>query len=412
MPWGMTMTPQAAAARKPRPSRRPGGFQPPHCPNPLCQFHDPNPDWHFIRCGRQFSAPTFATTYWLKRPELLPKVAALITEGAGLRQAGRVLGASPSTIARMAARLGRHSFLFHQKKMAEAKIQESLVIDGFETFEYSQFFPYHINLAVGSASWFLYHFTDSPLRRKGRMTPEQKKTRARLEARVGRPDPKAVQKGIASLLRPLLGKCTEPVLRLHSDDHPAYRRALRQLTRDGFSTPRIEHWVTSSKERRTLANPLFPVNLADLLLRHGSANHRRETIAFSKRRREKDHPQGETAAMRAGVADRVDPGVAPVLRGQGQDVDHGCSAGRAPAEVCVLGGRGTGGEAGSGPEGRNPRTRGAHEGFQSTGQEKRAGQATGPCSWPPGWIPILRDTILDKERPCESSPPRGVRTRG
>jgi hypothetical protein len=29
---------------------------------------------------------------------------------------------------------------------------------------------------------------------------------------------------------------------------------------------------------------LFPVNLADLLLRHTGANHKRETIAFSKRR--------------------------------------------------------------------------------------------------------------------------------
>jgi hypothetical protein len=47
--------------------------------------------------------------------------------------------------------------------------------------------------------------------------------------------------------------------------------------------PGIDHRVTSSKERRTMRNPLFPVNLADLLLRHASANHRRETIAFSKR---------------------------------------------------------------------------------------------------------------------------------
>ncbi len=31
-------------------------------------------------------------------------------------------------------------------------------------------------------------------------------------------------------------------------------------------------------------NPLFPVNLADLLLRHSGVNHKRETIAFSKRR--------------------------------------------------------------------------------------------------------------------------------
>jgi hypothetical protein len=34
----------------------------------------------------------------------------------------------------------------------------------------------------------------------------------------------------------------------------------------------------------TTQNPLFPVNLADLLLRHSSVNHKRETLAFSKRR--------------------------------------------------------------------------------------------------------------------------------
>jgi hypothetical protein len=31
-------------------------------------------------------------------------------------------------------------------------------------------------------------------------------------------------------------------------------------------------------------NPLFAVNATDLLTRHSSANHKRETIAFSKRR--------------------------------------------------------------------------------------------------------------------------------
>ncbi|MEZ4352720.1 MAG: hypothetical protein R3F16_03495 [Myxococcota bacterium] len=35
---------------------------------------------------------------------------------------------------------------------------------------------------------------------------------------------------------------------------------------------------------RTTKNPLFAVNLSDLLIRHSSANHKRETIAFSKRR--------------------------------------------------------------------------------------------------------------------------------
>jgi hypothetical protein len=68
-------------------------------------------------------------------------------------------------------------------------------------------------------------------------------------------------------------------LRIHSDEHPAYPRALRRLR--GFE---IEHRVTSSKKPRTPQNPLFPVNLLDLLIRHGGGNHKRETIAFSKRR--------------------------------------------------------------------------------------------------------------------------------
>lgn len=62
------------------------------------------------------------------------------------------------------------------------------------------------------------------------------------------------------------------------------------------------------------------MNLADLLLRHGQANHRRETIAFSKRRQgaieraalfllwrndvkpRREKVGGETAAMAAGLA--------------------------------------------------------------------------------------------------------------
>src|SRR6185437_13586857 len=43
------------------------------------------------------------------------------------------------------------------------------------------------------------------------------------------------------------------------------------------------HERTSSLIARTAGNPLFPVNRLDLLLRHNSANHKRETIAFSKR---------------------------------------------------------------------------------------------------------------------------------
>jgi hypothetical protein len=66
---------------------------------------------------------------------------------------------------------------------------------------------------------------------------------------------------------------------LASDEHQAYPRAFARL-----ADRRIRHTTISSKKSRTPRNPLFPANLADLLLRHSSANHKRETIAFSKRR--------------------------------------------------------------------------------------------------------------------------------
>jgi transposase-like protein len=328
--------------------RRRGGFQPPHCPNPDCPFHQPHPDWRFARagffvrpsdqrrfqifrcrqCRRHFSSRTFATTYWLRRRNLLRQVAAWSVEAPGLRQMGRVLGASPATIARHLARLGRHCLLFHEwtcagptapggTSLAKA---EPFVIDGFESFEYSQYFPFHLNLAIGAKSHFIYTFNQSPLRRKGRMTPFQRLRRAELEARLGRPDPRAIERAFGALVRELLPRCRGRLV-LHTDEHPGYERGLRRLARE-LKRAAIDHHTTSARARRTPRNPLFPVNLADLLLRHGGANHRRETIAFSKRRqaaceraavflvwrnyikRWSETGRDETTAMKAGVLDR------------------------------------------------------------------------------------------------------------
>jgi len=282
-------------------------------------------------CARRFSTRTFAADYWLRRRDLLPRLAQLATEGPGLRQMGRLLAVTHATVGGQLARAGRHCLLYHQEMTAGRPIREPLVIDGFETFEYSQFFPFHLNLAVGAASWFLYAFTDSPLRRKGTMTPAQKRRRTILESTLGRPDPKAVEAGVVALLRPLLPRWGDapndrdpsatPGLVLHSDDHPAYRRALRRL-RAEVPTRTFRHQVTPSTTRRTTRNPLFPVNLADLLLRHGQASHRRETIAFSKRRqgalerlaiftvwrnvikRRREKRRDQTTAMAAAILDR------------------------------------------------------------------------------------------------------------
>ena len=326
------------------PIRRRGGFRPPHCPNPDCEFHLPRPDWRFIKrgsflrpsdqrriqayrcsaCGRNFSHRTFSPTYWLQHRHLLLPVASWISEGPALRQIARVLGISHATVMRYVARLGRHCMLWHRNLLQGHQLQEPIVFDGFETFEYSQYFPYHAHLAAGRESWFLYHFTDSPLRRKGTMTESQRKRRAQLEQELGRPDPKAIQKDVYALLATLVPlQPPDLPLVLHSDDHRAYRVSIRRLGHKEGAGLRIEHHITPGKARRTKSNHLFPVNLADLLARHGNANHRRETIAFSKRRqagmermailalwrnvikRRSENGPRQSAAMWLGLTDRL-----------------------------------------------------------------------------------------------------------
>jgi len=273
-----------------------GRSAPPFCPRTTCRYHRYPDGWRYKRigfycrlcsphriqrflclhCRRSFSTQTFSTTYWLRRPDLLVPLFFRLLACSGFRQSAREFkGVAHSTLAHQAARLGRHCLLF--QRLHQPQVQEPVALDGFESFEWSQYFPCHFNVLVGCDSHFFYGFTDSPLRRKGRMTATQRRRRAQLELQLGRPDPGSIRHEVASLLR--LCGLSRGAVQLHSDDHPAYPRAFREVPE-----LTVHHHVTSSLERRTTKNPLFPINLLDLLIRHNSGNHKRETISFSKRR--------------------------------------------------------------------------------------------------------------------------------
>jgi hypothetical protein len=230
-----------------------------------------------LQCRRRFSAQTFRTSYWLKRPELLAPVFWRLLGGSGFRQIAREFGVSPSTPLTHSARLGRHCWLVHEQLRPRGPVGEPLALDSFISFELSQYHPTAFHLAAGQHSHFLYGFTDSELRRSGRMSRRQRRTRAQLEARHGRPHPRAVEREVAELLRIVAPRPQS--LELHSDEHTDYPRALRHLQH-----LTVTHRTISSRAARTARNPLFAINLIDLLIRHSGANHKRETIAFSKRR--------------------------------------------------------------------------------------------------------------------------------
>jgi len=280
-------------------------FVPPFCPNEACQHHHRNENWHYTlagwykrsstgqrfrryrchSCRRTFSITRFDVSCWLHRPELLVPIAQMAVTCSCLRQIARVLRISHNTVARYQTRIGRQCFLHHLASLDGFEISESIAVDGFESFEYSQYFPCHFHLATGRESWFIYYFTDSPLRRKGRMTKEQRERRAEIERKLGRPDPKAVEKDMTELLEQVVSRMHDrEAIEIHCDEHQAYPRAARRLRRQEPDLPKVTLKTISSKAARTFRNPLFSINRADLLIRHCSANHKRETIAFSKLR--------------------------------------------------------------------------------------------------------------------------------
>ena len=232
-------------------------WAPPFCPNPNCLHHKRLPDrWRYkkigfytrlaqpcriqrftcLHCRRSFSSQTFSTTYWQRLPwldaELFMKTLGCMAN----RQAARDLDVAPETVNRHLGRLSRHCMLFHIGMMQRAKPATEIVIDGFESFEFSQYYPFHHHIAVEKGTDFFLYFTDSELRRKGRMTPYQKRRRDELEQKYGRPDPKAIEKDMAHLLETVLGPTTQA--RIFSDDHPAYRRPIRAFGN------RVKHLVT------------------------------------------------------------------------------------------------------------------------------------------------------------------------
>jgi hypothetical protein len=278
-------------------NKTPKGWQPPFCPNGKCKYHHRLPDkWRYkqfgtylrmtdnrriqryrcLSCNRTFSTQTFSTTYWQKKPGLDAKVLTMVVNGMCNRQIARELKVDPVTANRKIERLGRHCLLFLQRMSRDGPPAKEIVFDGFETFELSQFYPFHHNVAVEKDTDFILFFNDSELRRKGRMTDAQKIRRCELEQMHGRPDPKAIEKGVTELLSVVISG-QEPV-KVYTDDHPQYRKPIRRY---GCV---IAHSVTPGSQHRDKDNALWEVNLFDRFFRHSSTNHTRETLAWSKRR--------------------------------------------------------------------------------------------------------------------------------
>lgn len=327
------------------PVERLQAFRPPFCPWPGCKEHRRetsgfrfHPHGHYLTlrrrvpryrcaaCRRSFSRQSFGTSYYLKRPELLLPVAAGLVAGSAHRQLARSLGCAPSTVTRLSARLGRHSLLLQWLALRQlaGRLAEPLAADHFETFEFSQDFPFGVLTVVGRDSWFVYGLDPAPHARGGKVSVFQA---ARLAARPRVPRRGgyrgSFRRGV-DLLLPL----APSTLEIACDGKEDYMRAVQPHLKTG----RIRLEVHPNPLRGPKGSPrsaaalardraMYAVDQLHMLLRHSRADHKRETIAFGRRLnailerlclavvwrnfikgRSERRPDPDTPAMRIGLA--------------------------------------------------------------------------------------------------------------
>lgn len=280
---------------------------PPFCPNPDCDAHHVAPDgrwwitngWYRTKlsgevrrfrcthCGRGFSEQTFHIDFFAKRRVDYGKLIAELTSCCGIRALGRIHGVDHKTVLNKVMRFARQAMAAEATISDNLLLGEDLVVDGFQSFWVSQYFPNNLHLLAGSQSQFVYAVNGVTIRRSGRMTDVQKRLRIDLERRY-RADPQALSRSFTEILdvaTTLIAAAPGSLpRRLRSDQHETYRRAVAHhgafslLLQQG----KTSHVTVSSTMPRTASNPLFAVNYLDRELRKDMAEHVRESTRFSR----------------------------------------------------------------------------------------------------------------------------------
>ena len=275
------------------------------CPQPNCpNHHHPSGSWR-VRfgcystlahgsvqryrcrgCGHTLSDQTQSLHYYAKRCLPLSAIWDSLLGGSCLREIGRRYRISGPAVQNALLRLGRQAMAAQIQLLERLPAQPVAVFDGLRSFLCSQDYPCELVTSVSASGQLILQICHFISRRGGKVTEEQKQ-RMKLRYQSWRPPKGALSSAISLLLGHLWDHLSlaigEPSL-LHSDEHPFYHRFL-QRDRVGshlLSSRLLSHQRTPSTAARTLANPLFPVNYVDRLLRHRLKEHTRETIAFGR----------------------------------------------------------------------------------------------------------------------------------
>jgi len=279
------------------------------CPNPRCVFHHPldtsssRGSFAVVRigsyqtkvagpvqrykcssCGKTFSDRTFLLDYYTKKSLPYQDMQFALCSGQNLSSIARFLHCSPASVQNRFDRLCRNGILFHQQCLHSLTLCEPLCADGYERFDQSQYHPNNINILVGKSSQFMYAFSHTLLRRKGRMRPEQKLRRDLLDSRY-KPPRGSATRAFSALLAEITtfwNPHTLPCLELYTDENTLYPSALRRVPslNTALCSRHLLHIQIPSSRPRTLHNPLFSCNYIDRELTKDLSAYHRESVCF------------------------------------------------------------------------------------------------------------------------------------
>ena len=281
-------------------------FEPPFCPYKECKHHyhppagrwwrrkghhstacfGPVPRFRCSACHRSFSRQTFSIDFYAKRRIDYEALERHGSSGEGIRALGRNLDCSCGTVINRFDRLARQAIACHSRLRPKACRYEGIAIDGFVSFDRSQYFPNNITISITAESRFALSFSHATLRRSGTMRPGQKKRRDELYLSIEF-ERKAIDRSFAELLDALEQERAPVPFRplvVVTDEKIEYRRAFsrHRLFRGQDGDHRTVHLTVNSRLPRTISNPLFPSNYLDREIRKDQAAHRRETTCFAR----------------------------------------------------------------------------------------------------------------------------------
>lgn len=285
-------------------------YHPPFCPNPQCINHRYSPKknkyywfakdgfystkifgkiqrYKCKKCKIRFSEQTFSLDYYAKKKLCYQNMVKELVSTSNLSDMSRRFGVSPNTVINKIHRLSHQALGVNSELRKYISIHEPFVADGFEGVAVNFYYPNNINILVGKKSLFFYEFNYTTIKRVGKFTEHQKALREYYES-IWKADTKGVQYSFNDLIEGLtqfyfVNNDRFPLI-LITDKKLEYNRALKSnfFFRTLSEAQLLHHFTISSKEPRTLDNPLFPVNYMDRQFRKDIAEHVHKSICFGK----------------------------------------------------------------------------------------------------------------------------------